>query len=63
MENRFDEISVSFHLYPLSSCLSIDAFREEAPRPEILNRMTVPGGALTSPYKCGNPRRKQSKTG
>src|ERR1700735_2823158 len=32
MENRFAEISVSFHLHLLSSCLSIDAFCENPPR-------------------------------
>ena len=32
MENRFAEISVSFHFDLLPSCLSIDAFCEEAPR-------------------------------
>ena len=32
MENRFDEISVSFHRDLLSSGLTIDAFGEEAPR-------------------------------
>ena len=32
MENRLDEISVSFHRDLLPSGLSIDAFGEEAPR-------------------------------